>query len=221
MPRSGPASSRVDGYDRTAASRILAGLAFPGLFGSGGPVAVEFPGGERDIGYRLAPLTPAPGSHLTASQQRYLTSFMRPCPEALVTSATHRVTWHDSDGVPNVAHCGPSPLGPVVPIAARETTLALWRALAADAGLAARIARLSDGDRAVLEATTTDVEALEIFRIGVEATARTLVQHAYIAGRTPYRTPAEFARGLRDSGVFAVVAGTGTGSSRPPRSAAG
>jgi copper chaperone CopZ len=208
VPRSGPASSRVDGYDRTAASRILAGLAFPGLFGSGGPVAPEFLGGERHIGYRLRPLAPAPGSHLTASQQRYLTSFMRPCPEALVTSATHRVTWHDSDGVPNVAHCGPSPLGPAVPIAARETTLALWRALAADAGLAGRIARLGDGDRAVLEATTTDVEALEIFRIGVEATARTLVQHAYIAGQTPYRTAAEFARGLRDSGVFAVVAGT-------------
>ena len=74
--------------------------------------------------------------------------------------------------------------------------------------LAARIAQLDDGDRAVLEATTTDAEPLEIFRIGVEATARTLVQHAYIAGQTPYRTAAEFARGLRDSGVFAVVAGT-------------
>ena len=208
MPRSGPASWRVDGYDRVAASRILAGLAFPGLFGAGGPADAEFLGGERDIGYRLAPLAPAPGSHLTASQQRYLTSFMQPCPEALVTSATHRVTWNDSDGVPNVAHMGPSSLGPVVPIVARETTLALWRALAADAGLADRIARLGPGDRAVLEATTTDAEPLEIFRIGVEATARTLVQHAYIAGQTPYGTPAEFARGLRDSGVFAVVAGT-------------
>ena len=208
MPRSGPASSRVDGYDRTAASRVLAGLAFPGLFGSGGPVAAEFLGGEREVGYRLAPLAPAPGSHLTASQQRYLTSFMRPCPENLVTSATHRVTWHDSDGIPNVAHCGPGALGPVVPVAAREATLALWRALAADAGLADRIARLDATDLAVLEATTTDVEPLEIFRIGVEATARTLVQHAYLAGQTPYRTPAEFARGLRDSGVFPVVAGT-------------
>ena len=208
MPRSGPASSRVDGYDRAAASRILAGLAFPGLFASGGPVAAEFPGGDRSIGYRLAPLVPAPGSHLNASQRRYLTSFMRPCPEALVSSATHRVTWNDSDGIPNVAHCGPSPLGPVVPIVAREATLALWRALAADAGLADRIRRLGPGDHAVLEATTTDVEPLEILRIGVEATARTLVQHACIAGQTPYGTPAEFARGLRDSGIFAVVAGT-------------
>jgi len=208
VPRSGPASSRVDGYDRTAASRILARLAFPGLFGSGGPVAAEFLGGEREIGYRLAPLTPAPGSHLTAAQQGYLTSFMKPCPENLVTSATHRVTWHDSDGIPNVAHCGPGPLGPVVPVAAREATLALWRALAADAGLADRIARLDATDLAVLEATTTDVEPLEIFRIGVEATARTLVQHAYLAGQTPYGGAAAFARGLRDSGIFAVVAGT-------------
>jgi copper chaperone CopZ len=208
VPRSGPASSRVDGYDRTTASRVLAGLASPGLFGSGGAVGTEFLGGERDIGYRLAPLIPAPGSHLTAAQQRYLTSFMRPCPEALVISATHRVTWNDSDGIPNVAHCGPSSLGPVVPVAARETTLALWRALAANAGLADRIARLGDRDRAVLEATTTDAEPLEIFRIGVEATSRTLVQHAYLAGQTPYRTPVEFARGLRDSGIFAVVAGT-------------
>ena len=208
MPRSGPASSRVDGYDRTAASRILAGLAFPGLFGSGGAVDAASLGGRRSIGYRLAPLTPTPGSHLTASQQRYLTSFMRPCPEALVTSATHRVTWHDSDGVPNVAHAGRSSLGPVVPIVAREATLALWRALAADAGLAARIAGLRAGDRAVLEATTTDTEPLEIFRIGIEATARTLVQHAYIAGQTPYRTAVQFARGLRDSGIFAVVAST-------------
>ena len=107
MPRSGPASSRVDGYDRAAASRVLAGLAFPGLFAPGGAVDAEFLGGQRRIDYRLAPLVPAPGSHLTASQQRYLTSFMRPCLASLVTSATHRVTWNDSDGVPNVAHAGP------------------------------------------------------------------------------------------------------------------
>jgi len=133
---------------------------------------------------------------------------MRPCPERLVTSATHRVTWNDSDGVPNVAHCGPSSLGPVVPIVARETTLALWRVLAASRELAARVAALDQGSREVLEATTTDVEPLEIFRIGVEATSRTLVQHAYLAAQTPYRGPAEFARGLRDSGIFAVVAST-------------
>ena len=60
----------------------------------------------------------------------------------------------------------------------------------------------------LLGASTTDVEPLEIFRIGVEAVARTLVQHAYVADQTPYRTPAQFARGLRDSAIFAVVSST-------------
>ena len=133
---------------------------------------------------------------------------MQPCPAGFVTSATERVTWNDSDGIPNVGHAGPSSLGPVVPIAARETTLALWRALAADDALVARVARLGPGARQVLAATTTDREPAEIFRIGVEATARTLVQHAYLADQTPYRTPADFARGLRDSGIFAVVGST-------------
>jgi copper chaperone CopZ len=193
------------GYDRAAASRILAGLALGGLFPDG---CAAYLGPPRLIGYRAAPLVPAPGSHLTASQEGYLTSFMRPCPASSVISATHRVTWNDSEGVPNVAHAGPSVLGPIVPVVAREATLALWRALAANEAMAARIARLDDAARQVLAATTTDAEPGEIFRIGVEATARTLVQHAYIASQTPYRTPAEFARGMRDSGVFAVVAST-------------
>jgi len=34
------------------------------------------------------------------------------------------------------------------------------------------------------------------------------VQHAYLADQTPYRTPTEFARGLRDSGIFAVTGST-------------
>jgi len=46
------------------------------------------------------------------------------------------------------------------------------------------------------------------FRIGIEATARTLIQHAYIADQTPYRTPSQFARGMRESGIFGVVAST-------------
>ncbi len=49
---------------------------------------------------------------------------------------------------------------------------------------------------------------MEILRIGVEAAARTLVQHAYLAGQTPYRDPGQFARALRDSGIFTVVGGT-------------
>ena len=203
-----PIQSPAEGYDRAAASRVLAGLAFPGLFRSRDGVDAVFLGGRKRISYRAAPLVPEPGSHLTPAQLSYLTSFMRPCPAELVTSATHRMTWNDSDGIPNVAHFGPSPLGAVVPVVARETTLALWRDLAANDALAAAVARLDDDARRILAATTTDQEPIEIFRIGVEATARTLVQHAYLAGQTPYRTPPEFARGLRDCGIFAVVAST-------------
>ncbi len=199
----------AEGYDRLAASRVLAELAFPGLLPSpDGPVDAAFSGPPRQIQYRTAALVPEPGSHLTLPQQTYRQSFMRPCPAGFVTSATERVSWNDSDGIPNVGHAGPSSLGPVVPIVARETTLALWRALAGDDALATRVARLGPGARQVLAATTTDREPAEIFRIGVEATARTLVQHACLADQTPYRTPAEFARGLRDSGVFAVVGST-------------
>lgn len=133
---------------------------------------------------------------------------MPPCPAALVTSATQRVTWNDSVGIPNVAHAGPSLLGPVIPIVAREATLALWRDLAANEALATAAAGLGERDRRVLRATTTDQEPAEIFRIGVEATARALIQHAYLAHQTPYRTAAQFARGMRDSGIFGVVAST-------------
>jgi hypothetical protein len=59
-----------------------------------------------------------------------------------------------------------------------------------------------------MAATTTDREPVEIFRVGVDTTARALVQHAYLADQTPYREPGEFARGLRDSGIFTVVAST-------------
>ncbi len=204
-----PAQSPVEGYDRAAASRALAGLAFPGLFSSrGGAVDAAFLGGPRRISYRATPLAPAPGSHLTSAQQGYLTSYMRPCPAGLVTSATHRVTWNDSDGIPNIAHAGPSSLGAVVPIVARETTLALWRDLAANDALAAAVARLGGDARRALAATTTDQEPIEIFRIGIEATARALIQHAYLADQTPYRSPSQFARGMRDCGIFGVVAST-------------
>ena len=204
-----PAQSPVEGYDRVAASRALAGLAFPGLFSSrGGAVDAAFLGGPRRISYGATPLAPAPDSHLTSAQQGYLTSYMRPCPAGLVTSATHRVTWNDSEGIPNIAHAGPSSLGAVVPIVARETTLALWRDLAANDALAAAVARLGGDARRALAATTTDQEPIEIFRIGIEATARALIQHAYLADQTPYRSPSQFARGMRDCGIFGVVAST-------------
>lgn len=155
-------------------------------------------GGARRI---LPEVVPLDGSPLTAPQLEYLESRMRPCSPDLVASAASKVSWRDSDGVSNVAHCGP--LGPAVPVVAREATLAMWRALAARDGVV-----LTDDDHAVMDATTTDKDPVEILRVGIDTTARALVQHAYLADQTPYPSAAEFARGLRDSGIFAVVANT-------------
>lgn len=194
-------------YDRLAASHILARLAYSGLFGSEGTGRdVDQVGGRNHVGYTATPMATEPGSHLTYSQRVYLERFMRPCPPEMVTSATHRISWTDSDGIPNTGHFGPSGLGPVVPIVVRETTLALWRDLAASPVLADSLARLGADERAVLAATTTDQEPLEIFRIGIEATGRALSQHALLAHHTRYETPEDFVLGMRDSGIFNVVA---------------
>jgi len=67
-----PAQSPVEGYDRAAASRALAGLAFPGLFSSRSAVDAAFLGGPRRIDYRATPLAPEPGSQLTSAQQSRL-----------------------------------------------------------------------------------------------------------------------------------------------------
>ncbi|MEV6286201.1 heavy-metal-associated domain-containing protein [Kribbella sp. NPDC051770] len=132
----------------------------------------------------------SPDGSLTTVQRAYLDT-------PVATSATHRLTWHDSTGVLNVAHC--SALGPIVPVVARETTLALRKALPA-------ATPLNPHDRRVMTATTTDVDPREILAIGFETTARALVQHAYLA--TPYDEPAAFATTLRDAGIFQVVANT-------------
>ncbi|GAA3585141.1 heavy-metal-associated domain-containing protein [Kribbella ginsengisoli] len=186
-------------YDRSAAAQLLARVL--------ADVDLQpdrwFPASPYRVEPELTPLTPAPGSHLTRAQLSYLESGMRPCPPELVTSATHRVMWHDTDGVLNVAHCGPGGFGPIVPIAARETVLVHRRALAD-----AVVEELDAAEIAVMTATTTDRDPVEILSVGLETTARALVQHAYLADRTRYRTPGEFARGLRDSGLFAVVANT-------------
>ncbi|WP_433169306.1 heavy-metal-associated domain-containing protein [Kribbella sp. CA-247076] len=194
-------------YDRAAAARVLAETASAQVFGTPGrPVDARFLGPVRRIEADVVPVVPAAGSHLTAVQADFVRTRMRPCPAELVTSAASAVSWRDNDGIANVAHCGP--LGPVVPIVAREATLAMSRALAANADVTARARLLSGEARAVMAATTTDRDPVEILRVGVDTTARALVQHAYLADRTPYRDPAEFARGLRASGIFAVVANT-------------
>jgi copper chaperone CopZ len=187
-------------YDRSAAARILGTLAASGLF-----AATEL-GAARRIGYTASALTPEPGARLTLSQRLYLERFMAPCGPDHITSATHRMTWTDSEGIPNTGHYGPSELGPIVPIAAREAVLALWRGLAANTRLAQAALELSDDDLDVLAATTTDQEPMEIFRIGVEAAGRALTQHALIAHHTSFRTPAVFASQWHRSGMFATVA---------------
>lgn len=195
---------RMDGtphYDRRAASRVLADLAQPGLFAT--PIAIP---SSRHIEYTCAALHPEPGNHLTYSQRLYLQQFMRPCRPAQVTSATHRIAWTDSDGVPNTGHFRADGLGPLVPIAMRETVLVLWHALAANSALTQRIVGLGPGRHAVLNGTTTDHDPIEIFRVGIEATGRALAQHALLARQTQYRSAAEFARGIHDSGIFASVA---------------
>ncbi|UGT43603.1 heavy-metal-associated domain-containing protein [Nocardia yamanashiensis] len=187
-------------YDRRAASRVLAVLARPGL---GAPPATP---PARHVEYTSTPLRPEPGSHLTLSQRLYLERFMRPCRADQVVSATHRMTWTDSDGVPNTGFYHSGGLGPIVPIAMRETVLALWHSLNADEALAQRISALGARERAVLEGTTTDHEPLDIFRVGIEACGRALAQHALLARWTPYRSAAEFALGMRDSGIYSAVA---------------
>ncbi|MEV4264643.1 heavy-metal-associated domain-containing protein [Kribbella sp. NPDC049584] len=178
-------------YDRAAAARVLAEVA--------GPVA----SGQASLGgpRRLEPEVVPLDGRLSAAQLEYVHSRMRPCPPGLVVSAASKVSWRDSGGVANVAHCGP--LGPIVPVVAREATLAMWQAFAGSGAAA-----LTDDDRAVMDATTTDKDPVEILRVGIDTTSRALVQHAYLADQTPYRSAAEFARGLRDSGIFSVVANT-------------
>ncbi|MDX6280908.1 MAG: hypothetical protein QOH03_1979 [Kribbellaceae bacterium] len=157
----------VEHYDRSAAAQILARVL--------ADVDLQpdrwFPATRYRVEPELTPLTAAPDSHLTKAQLSYLETGMRPCPAELVTSATHRVMWNDSDGVLNVAHCGPGGFGPIVPIAARETVLVLRRALAAQVAAEA----LSDAELATMAATTTDRDPVQILSVGLETTARALV----------------------------------------------
>ncbi|MGY0498859.1 heavy-metal-associated domain-containing protein [Nocardia sp. FBN12] len=189
----------VQHYDRRAASRVLARLAAPGF------LAATDPPPPVRISFRATALQPEAGAALTQSQRMYLERFMRPCRPDQVTSATHRLTWTDSAGIPNTGYFHTSGAGPELAVIARETVLALWHSLSASA-LPARAAALSAHDRGVLAATTTDHDPHEIFRVGVEATGRALVQHGLIAADTPYRGVAAFARGMRDSGIFTAVA---------------
>ena len=89
-------SARVDRYDRGGVP-VLARLASPGLFASGGPVAPEpAASGTR---YRLSDNAGArqPPHPVPAEVSRAVHGAV---PPGQVTAATHRVSWPDSDGVP-------------------------------------------------------------------------------------------------------------------------
>ncbi|TDD62899.1 copper chaperone [Kribbella antibiotica] len=187
--------------DRSEVARILFELAVPGLLQN-----AAAPAEDRRIEYREEAVARVLGGQLGAAQLEYVTKSMSPCPPYLVTSATHRITWRDSRGIVNVAHTGP--LGAVVPIVAREATLELWARLDADAELARRTAELPESAIKLLAATTTDRTAVEVFRTGIDAAARTLVQHAFLQAQTPYGDAAQLARGLAESGIFDAVATT-------------
>ncbi|MFF0341382.1 heavy-metal-associated domain-containing protein [Kribbella sp. NPDC004875] len=177
--------------DRASAARLLVGVAHD-LFDTPAPVA------PIRIGCREEPVD--------GDVEEFLRTRLADCPSWLITRATRRISWTDSDGVSNVAYAGS--LGAVVPIVAREATLALCRMLDADPRVGERTDALSPADRALVERVTTDHDPLAVLRTGIDAAARVLVQHAYLAERTPYDDPAAFAAVLRDSGIFTTVAGT-------------
>lgn len=190
-------------YDRAAAARILAEVAGADFL-AGPPPAVA----EVEVAYRVEELSPEPGGPLTTGQRRYLESFMRPCRPDQVVSATHRITWRDSRGIANSGHIGPGPLGPVLPIAAREAVIAVGDAIAAADPVTARSDALGDDALDVLADTTTDQEPAEIFRVGAEAAGRALVQHGMLAGQVGIEDPVEFAEAMLDSGLYGTVAST-------------
>jgi len=190
-------------YDRAAAARILAEVAGADFLAGPAPAVPEV-----SVDYRVEELSPEPGGSLTTGQRRYLESFMRPCRPDQVVSATHRITWRDSRGIANSGHIGPGPLGPVLPIAAREAVIAVGDAIAAADPVTARSDALGDDALDVLADTTTDQEPVEIFRVGAEAAGRALVQHGMLAGQVGIEDPVEFAEAMWASGLYGTVAST-------------
>ncbi|MEI7057501.1 copper chaperone [Nocardioides sp. CCNWLW239] len=190
-------------YDRTAAARILAEVAGVDFLSGPAPTTPAV-----SLEYRVEELRPEPGGVLTTGQRRYLESFMRPCRPDQVVSATHRITWRDSRGIANSGHIGPGPLGPLLPIAAREAVISVAERIAADGAVTARSDALDDDALDVLADTTTDQEPGEIFRVGAEAAGRALVQHGMLAGQVGIEDPVEFAEALVASGLYGTVAST-------------
>lgn len=190
-------------YDRAAAARILAEVAGPDFLSGPAPAVPAI-----SVEYRVEELRAAPGGALTTGQRRYLESFMRPCRSDQVVSGTHRITWRDSRGIANSGHIGPGPLGPILPIAAREAVIAVADTIAATDAVTARANELGDDALDILADTTTDQEPAEIFRVGAEAAGRALVQHGMLAGQVGIEDPVEFADAMLASGLYGTVAST-------------
>ncbi|MBC7275700.1 heavy-metal-associated domain-containing protein [Nocardioides sp.] len=190
-------------YDRAAAARILAEVAGPDFLSGPAPAVPAV-----SVDYRVEELRAEAGGALTTGQRRYLESYMRPCRPDQVVSGTHRVTWRDSRGIANSGHIGPGPLGPILPIAAREAVIAVADTIAAADAVTARSNELGDDDLDVLADTTTDQEPAEIFRVGAEAAGRALVQHGMLAGQVGIEDPVEFAEAMLASGMYGTVAST-------------
>ncbi|MEU0265711.1 heavy-metal-associated domain-containing protein [Nocardioides sp. NPDC006303] len=190
-------------YDRSAAARILAEVAGADFLAGPAPAVAEV-----SVDYRVEELSPEPSGPLTTGQRRYLESYMRPCRPDQVVSATHRITWRDSRGIANSGHIGPGPLGPILPIAAREAVIAVGDAVADADPVTARSDALDDDALDVLADTTTDQEPAEIFRVGAEAAGRALVQHGMLAGQVGIEDPVEFAEAMCASGLYGTVAST-------------
>lgn len=191
-------------YDRTEASQILLRLGRVAIPDDLSPFITDIP----PISYKDEPMKLVPGSHMTKQQDKYFSTYMAPeAHSGLITSATNYIFWNDSDGVINVGFYkdGENSLGPVVPIAARETMLVLTHSLQ-NPNFQSAVANLSEEERAVLEGTTTDKTPEAIMRVGFDSAAKAVVQHALIADETPFRTPQAFVRGMLDSGLFRAVA---------------
>ncbi|WP_427893413.1 heavy-metal-associated domain-containing protein [Kribbella sp. GL6] len=190
------------GYDRLAAAQVLARVA-------GELPAIDHLPPPFEVAVDLTPLAPSPDSHLTPAQLRYVQTALQPCTPADITTATHRLSWQDSTGTPNISHCTPTTSGPAagagVAVVAREVVLLLRAALRGDGGVRRRADGLSGFERGVLGGTTTEGDVVEVLAVGFETVARALVQHSWLGG---YRSARALALGLQESGIFGVVANT-------------
>jgi len=116
---------------------------------------------------------------LTDSQRSFRDNYM-PGFTAPLTSAENTMFWRDSTGLVNTSfynHSNSGGFGPIVPIAAREASIALHAGLESQSFRSA-IESLTDHDNTVLEGSTTDISPEQIFRVALEAAQRQVALYA-------------------------------------------